>query len=334
MANVTQSALSDTVKTQYERRLLTRALPRMIHGRWGMKARISKFGSLEFRKYSALSAITTALTEGTTPAEQSSPTITTTTVTPLFYGSWLGFTDEIEMTAYDAVLSEMSSILGEQCGLSADTLVRNNLVANATIDWGANQTAIGNLDYPAHEISYSDILKQVAALEANSALPVEGEDFIVIIHPHAFASLMADPTFVNMFIQESPNSAVRSGYVGRLLRCQIFVTSNAYEYTDQGAGSTTDVDAHLFIGRESYGTVGMAGAEVNLMFDGQGPEGKPLTGQQIKPVEIIMKPVGSAGADDPLNQRGSLAWKMTLATQVLNSSWITNLESVNVFSDD
>lgn len=49
MANLTQTALSDAIKTQYERRLLTRAVPRLIHGRFGMNARLNKYGSYELR---------------------------------------------------------------------------------------------------------------------------------------------------------------------------------------------------------------------------------------------------------------------------------------------
>ena len=61
MTNLTQTTLSDAVKTQYERRLLTRAVPRLVHGRNGIQARLNKFGSYELRKYGSLSAITSAL---------------------------------------------------------------------------------------------------------------------------------------------------------------------------------------------------------------------------------------------------------------------------------
>ena len=325
--------LSDTIKTQYEKRLLTRALPRLVHGRWGSKARMTKTGSMELRKYSALNAVTAALVEGTTPGEQSTPTISTVTMTPLWYGAYLVYTDELDMEAFDPIISEFSGILGEQAGVSADTLFRTELVADATADYSGGVAADGSLAYPGQEISYADILYQVAELEAQSALPVDGDDFVMIIHPHSYASLMQDPVFVNMFQQEAPNSALRNGFVGRILRCKIFVSSNAYELADVGVGSTTDVYHALFIAKESYGSVSFAGLDPSISDNG-GPDGKVLTGQSIKPVEIIMKPLGSAGADDPLNQRGTIAWKMALDVEVLNSSWIRDLHHTNVFSND
>ena len=331
MPNLTQTTLSDAIKTQYEKRLLTRAVPRLIHGRWGKLATLNGFGSYELRKYSGLSAITAALTEGATPAEQSTPTLTPITITPLHYGAWIGYTDELEMTVFDPIISEVSSILGEQAGLSADTLVRNDLTDNATADFSGAATSRATLDAPAHNISYADFIKQYTALLAADAIPLEGSDFVCIIHPHTIASLMQDATFVNLFVQESSDSPIRSGYVGKILQCRIYVSSNAREYTDEGIGSTTDVYSMLFIGQEAHGYVGFANVTPDMMDSG-GDGFATNTGKQVKPVEIILKQLGSG--DDPLNQRATIGWKMALATTVLNATWVRNLEHTNSFSDE
>ena len=328
MANNTQTSLADGIKTMYERRLLTRALPRLIHGRWGMQARLNKHGSYELRKYGALAAVTGALTEGTTPAEQAAISLTLVTITPSFYGAWLGYTDELEMTAFDPIISEFSSILGEQAGLSADTLIRNSLTDGATKDYAGDATSrvtVGSNDL----ITFAEFITQVAALEAANALPVDGEDFIVVMHPNSWAKLMQDATFVAMFQQEASrteNSPIRSGLVGRILRTKVFVSSNSRVYVGAGAAGG-DVYSMLFIARESHGFVGMAGSFPNLNVDGA-PEGNisGMTGQNVKPVEIILKQLGSAGADDPLNQRATIGWKMSLGIAVTNASWIRDLE--------
>lgn len=332
MANLNQTSLSDAIKTMYERRLLTRAVPRMVHGRWGMKARLNKFGSYELRKYGSLSAVTSALTEGTTPSEQAAMSLTLTTVTPSWYGAWIGHTDELEMTIFDPLISEVSSILGEQAGLSADTIIRNALTAGATADYSGAATSRATLDAPAHDISYADFVMQIAYLEAANALPVDGQYFVCIIHPHTFATLMQDETFVNLFVEEASkgDSALRSGYLGRILNCKIYQSSNAREYADSGVGSTTDVYSMLFIGRESYGYVGMAGL-VPQNVDMQDDRAYTQTGKKIKPVDLILKQLGEG--DDPLNQRATIGWKMTLGTMITNSDWVRNLEHTNAFSD-
>jgi N4-gp56 family major capsid protein len=327
MANNTQTSLADAIKTQYERRLLTRALPRLVHGRWGMQARLNKMGAYELRKYGALSAVTSALTEGTTPSEQTAISLTLVTITPSFYGAWLGYTDELEMTVFDPIISEFSSILGEQAGLSADTLIRNTLTDGATKDYAgassSSRVTVGSADV----ITYAEFITQLAALEAANALPVDGDDFICVMHPNSWAKLMQDATFVAMFQQEasrSDSSPIRSGLVGRLLRCKIFVSSNARVYT-AGGESSIDVYSMLFIAREAYGYVGMAGSFPNLV-DNAPESAHNMTGQGVKPVEVILKQLGSAGADDPLNQRATIGWKMSLGIAMTNSAWARDLE--------
>jgi N4-gp56 family major capsid protein len=340
MANATQTTLASGVKQQYEKRLLMRAVPRLVHGNHCTRARLNKYGSNEWRRYGSLPTISTTLTEGTTPGEQAAPTITAIVATPSWYGSWIGHSDELELTIFDPYLSEISGILGEQAGVSVDTIIRNALTNGATIDYSAGQTARANLDSPQHDITYADIVKGVATLEGNNALPVEGDSFVLILHPHSIASLMTDPTFVAMFQQAGPGDAsnpMRSGYIGRILRCNVYVTSNAREFTDAGVGGTTDVYSAIFIGREAYGCSGIAGVDPRTM--GLGPANganMPATGkgQAVSPVDLIVKPLGSAGADDPLNQRGSCGWKTAFDTQVLNNAWLLSLEHTNQFSDD
>jgi N4-gp56 family major capsid protein len=332
--NLNQTSLSDAIKVKYETRLLIRAYPRLLHGRWAKKATISKFGSYELRRYESMSAITSALNENVTPAEQAAPTLTLVTLSPLFYGAWIGYGDEIDMTVFDPLVSEVSGILGEQAGLSADTLIRNDLTANASKRYSNGKASRATLDFPNDIISYSDVVDAYAQLMAQNALPMEGEYFIVLIHPHTYASLMKDPTFVNAFQKANEGAGAMNnpmpGYLGDFLMCKFFISSNVREYTDGGVG-TDDVYSMLFLGRESYGLAGFG----NLLpsdVDSGGSMAQPLTGQQVKPVEIIAKQLGSAGADDPLNQRATIGWKMTLDNEILNSSFLLDLEHVNEFS--
>jgi N4-gp56 family major capsid protein len=142
---------------------------------------------------------------------------------------------------------------------------------------------------------------------------------------------------VNLFVEageSNDNNPLRSGYVGRILRCRIYVSSNSREYADGGVGSTTDVYSMLFIAREAYGTVGISGAMFNESVDSAPDTARNMTGQNVKPVEIIVKQLGSAGADDPLNQRATVGWKIALGEAVTNSAWIRDLEHTTVSSDD
>lgn len=324
-ANINQTTMSVALKTLYERRLLTRAQPRIVHGRGARLARFKGFNAYELRKYAALSAMTTALNEGVTPDQHDEPVLSTVTITPLWYGAWIRYTDELDMTAFDPIVSETVAILGEQAALSSDTLIRDYITANATKAYSGSATQRTEIDEANDEISFSDLLYQVAALEDADARPIEGDNYIAIISPWTWASLMKDSIFVAMF-QNSDPAAIRKGSLGNLLRLNFYQTSNARSYS-----STETVYSMLIIGAEAYGIAGLGNLLPNINEDGGGMEVRNRTGQTTKPVEIIMKGLGETG-DDPLNQRGSIGWKFTQQEAMLNKVWMRDLEHANVAS--
>lgn len=330
MANLNASTLSDTVKTLYEKRLLTRALSRMIHGKWGTSARLNKFGSYELRKFGSMPLVSSALGEGSTPAEQAAPSITKVTMTPAWYGAWVSYTDHLDFVNFDPVISETSSILGEQAALSFDTLLRNSLTDGATKDYAGAATQRTDIDATNDKITYADFLNALANLEAQNAMPSEGDRFAVVMHPFTFATLMQDTSFVALFQQEGGSSPMRSGKMGSILNVNIYVSSNARVYTD---GGTAGADAYscLFIGKESYGMAGFGATLPNYVQDSGGEHGNN-TGKGVNPVEIIVKGLGEGGGLDPLNQRGTIGWKASHVASILNSAWIIDVEHATTLS--
>ena len=76
----------------------------------------------------------------------------------------------------------------------------------------------------------------------------------------------------------------------------------------QGGGNSVDVHASIIYGQDAFGMVKLGG------------KGKPN-------IQIIVKPLGSSGDSDPLNQRGSIAWKVPFfACAVLQDDFIVRLE--------
>ena len=75
-----------------------------------------------------------------------------------------------------------------------------------------------------------------------------------------------------------------------------------------GGGNSCDVHATIIYGQDAFGMVKLGG------------KGKPN-------IQIIVKEPGSSGALDPLNQRGTIAWKVPhFACAVLQDDFIVRLE--------
>lgn len=327
----TTTTLSDAVKTLYERKLLTRAQPRLLHTRWAEKPILTNYGSLEWRKYPALAAKTSALAEATTPAPDT-VTVTKVTVTPVFYGSFLRHSDQLELTSYDPIVAGFSDLLGEQCGLSLDTIARDNYVPSATVRLSGVAATRGALAKATDKISYNDIVNAIGALMAQNALPMENGNYVAIIHPYTWATMLSDSTIRTVFsyaqVRGDSNPALK-GYIGSFMQCDWYVTSNAKVYAGQGAGPS-DVYVALFLGKESLGIASIQGATYKDV-DMAGTADVTRTGQQTRPVDLIVKPLGSAGTEDPLNQRGTIAWKASQDSKVLNAYWMVALEHVTNF---
>ncbi len=322
--------LSDAIKTLYEKRLLTRALPRLIHGRWGMQARFKGFGSYEVRRWESFPLVTNSLVEGNSPGEIDPPTITVITMTPVWYGAWIEYTDELTLTSFDPAVSEISALLGEQAGLSVDTIIRNSLTDAATTDFAGAATGRGNVDNTNDVIAFVDFIQNVASLEAQNALPIEGPYYVAVCHPHTWATLMQDSTFQTLFTREG-GGAIRSGMVGIILNVKLYISSNARIYASAGTGNI-DVYDMLFLGKEAFAIAGLASLFPNLNMDSGGEQVRGgMTGKQVRAVDLIAKGLGEGGLD-PLNQRGTIGWKVTHALNALNANWMRNLEHANDFS--
>jgi N4-gp56 family major capsid protein len=156
--------------------------------------------------------------------------------------------------------------------------------------------------------------------------------FDATCHPYTWATLMQDPVFVALFVRAQPNSGspIRTGYMGSLLRCNIYVGSNVRSYSTATADSKTAYSM-TFFGAEAYGMAGVG----SLVPDYQGGFGAGEydnnSGKGVKPVEIIVKALGETGLD-PLNQRGTVGWKATHVAAILQILSLVDLEHATVFS--
>ena len=87
-----------------------------------------------------------------------------------------------------------------------------------------------------------------------------------------------------------------------------WTTGNSTYIKPTGGGNSCDVHATLIYGQNAFGMVKLGG------------KGKPN-------IQIIVHPVGSSGSTDPLNQRGTIAWKVPhFACAVLQDDFIVRIE--------
>ncbi len=157
-------------------------------------------------------------------------------------------------------------------------------------------------------LTAAEVMEALATLETNNARPIQGANYVAIIHPKTKYDLMQDSTFINTALYATDpgkNNPLATYKFATWLGVDWYVSSRA---TDLGLVANTSserVMTTLILGKNAYGIGGLAGdmfGSVPAIPQGQ----SSATGTSPKPVSMIIKPVGSAGADDPLNQRGSI----------------------------
>ena len=304
MANVqTYGGLTAQQKTFYDRTLLSRLLPNLVFAKYGQKKSAPKHegDTINFRKFNSLPVANTPLTEGVTPAGKSL-NITAVTATVQQYGDYVEMSDKLDMVGIDPVLTETGQLLGEQAGLTLDTVVRDVVAAGTNVQYAnkkGSRSAVGAADI----LTGTEIKRAVRTLRKANAKPIDGQSYIGIVGPEAEFDLMAD----NMWQDVSKYAAstqIFEGELGKLYGVRFVRTSNASVFAGAGA-SGADVHATMIIGKDAYGVVDIEGSS------------KP---------EMIVKPHGSSGTADPLNQRATSGWKALYTAMRLNELSMVRIE--------
>ena len=313
----TTSTITHAVNNWYDRALLTRLLPLLIHDRWAQVRDIPRNNTnvIKFRKYNSLSPNTTPLNEGITPPG-TNLSITDITATVLQYGDYVVLSDWLQMTTLDPVLLETAAVLGEQAGETLDIITRDVLNAGSHVRYAQSRSARSDVQ-AADSIEIGDIraivdnfkndnvkkiTKMVSPHLGYETRPVNA-CYIGICSPNIGRVLKGLNEFVP--IEKYASSAdVMPGEIGKVDDVRFVETSNAKVFEGEGS-SNADVYSTIFIGQDAYGVSRISG----------------------QAVENIVKPLGSAGTADPLNQRASSGWKANKAAVILNQLCVRRLES-------
>ena len=316
MAYTTTTQIDSMVNNWAEKTLLSRAYPYFIHAMWAQVRDIPSKSSatVKFRRYTNLTAATTALTEGVTPTgSQLSKSDVTASVVQ--YGDFVTLTDWLEATAIENVRLEAIEVLGDQMGDTIDQLVRNILAAGDTYQYASTAVSRATID-DGMIMNASEVKQAVRTLQGNNAKPITRQinpntgfnsspvaaSYVGIISEDTLYDLDDDPDWVP--VEEYANSTAVLGdfEVGKLKQVRfVLAGSNAKTFTGT---LVTTVHATLIFGQDAYGITRIAG----------------------NAVEVITKALGSSGTADPLNQRATIGWKISFVAKILNENFIIRIE--------
>lgn len=309
----TDSGLSAENKTFYDRTLLESAKPNLIHSQFGQKRPIPKNGGkkIEFRRYGALPKALTPLTEGVTP-DGRKLTVTAIEAEVHQYGDYVALSDVLDLTAIDNNVLEATKAIGNQAGLTLDTITRNILQAGTNVQYCPKVGATGTTAVTSRadidatcKLTVDEIKKAVATLKANNVPKISGS-YVAIIHPYAAYDLMSDPAWEEMH-KYTTSDNMYEGEIGRIAGVRFVESSEALIVK---TSTNPAVFCTLVLGENAYGIT-------------------EVTGGGLK---TIIKQLGSAGTADPLDQRSTVGWKAMQTAEILQQNYMIRIESGGAFS--
>lgn len=296
------AGLAPEMKVYYDRRLLERALPMLLHNKFGQKRGIPMHGgkTIEFRKFATLGVAKTALTEGTPPASQAL-SVSNITATVEQFGGVVNFSDLVATTTIDPLLEEITDLLAEQAAETIDELIRDELILGTNVLYGGTGNAATGDVAAGDDMTVALIRQAVLTLESNRAKRISGK-YHAIISPEVAYDIVGTSEWVAAQ-QYAGSQRIFDGSIGELYGVKFWVTDKAYTAADGTASAV--VHRSLFFGANAFGVVDLAGHNLQTVF----------------------KPLGSAGTADPLNQQGTMGWKISFTTRILDDANMVRVET-------
>lgn len=330
MPQTTTSQISAPLTEIYNRELLDNLYPSLLFKRFGTPPVVVARGSgsitVKWRRYGKISARTTSLTEGTTPTStQWSKSDITATL--LHKGDWVELSDEVSVVNVDPIVEALVAELAAGAADSYDQLCSGVVVAGSNVLYSsgdASRAAVahlmttGDLDKAIRTLSAANVPKITSMINASVGVgtsPV-APCYVGIVHPLVSYTLKGLSGFVPVE-QYSSTMALLPNEIGKYREIRFCESSNAPYLAGSngvvGANGTTyrntasyyDVYLTMILGAGAYGSVNL---------DETSPQ-------------IIVKPVGSSGSEDPLNQRGSLGWTGWNIDKILDDNRMVRLET-------
>lgn len=297
------SGLSSGMVTLYNKNLLKTFEPLLAHLTFGDEHPFPRNNgkTQSFRKLIPLEADTTTLTEGE-PGDPETIAEVEVLATLKQYGKYVKTTDLLDLTHFDLTIDRKVMMLGEQGRESIDAVVRDELATCTNVIYANGKTSRTALT-AADKLTTKELRKAVRELKKNHAQTFADGCYVALVTPDVVYDLQDDENFIKVSAYQM-KEGILMGEIGKLFGCRIVETTQAKVFEGAGA-SSADVASVIVLGQYAYGYTSLTGSNPR----------------------VIVKPAGSAGTGDPLDQVSTVGWKMDgFAVKLLQPEFAVRIE--------
>ena len=281
--------------------------------------------TIKFRRYDALTAVTTNMTEGVTPPG-TAITSTDYSATLVQFGAWVGISDVVSDTHEDPVVLEYSDILAKQAALSVETRLFNVMKAGTNVFYanGSARTDVNTTLTKALQQKVTRSFKRQNAGRITKRLSSSANmdtvnvkaGYIGFVHPDLEPTIQSIAGFKDAVDYGTMTPyPTEIGSIGDVR----YLTSTVFTPWDDGgaayAGSGTSMITTTGTSADVYPIIYIANDCAAVT---------PLKGPRA--IMPFVKNPGESREGDQLGQRGWIGWKTYFASLILNQLWCARAE--------
>ena len=276
--------LSPGMRTFYDNELLDIVGPKLVHDQDAVKKPIpaNNGKKIQFRGFSPLPKATTALVEGVTP-EGGQLDMYTIEAEISQYGYYITVSDLLDLTHVDNVIAEGLKGLGDQAGVSLDTVSRNVIAGGTSVFYapklaagpGSAETEVtSRKDLDGTCVITVDLVEQIVTeFEAGNVPKFDDGFYHAIIHPFSKYDIMHDPRWRDPHKYVDTQN-LYAGELGEIAGVRFMQSSEAKIFRGEDLASDSRTLAVNHGG-------GYSGAITSLAFDGGTVADDALIGRKI-----------------------------------------------------
>jgi N4-gp56 family major capsid protein len=306
MAAQTTALLTQEMSTYYEKVFLARAEYEYIFNQGAqmrdMPANEGKV--ISFTRHSPLATATTALTEGTNPAEVAL-TATTVSATLAEYGTTVKISRFLSLTSIDSSNKEKIEVVGQNMGETLDELTRNELATGATVQLAGGKSALTDVAI-TDVLSVTELRKAIRTLKKNKARRYQDPvaPWMGKLGPDTSYDLTADSTFLSADIYSNGAVKLYNGELGKILGTRLLESPNQNE-TVNGGTSNADIVWNFIHGSDAFGCIDLVGD-------------KP---------QLFIIPHTQIDSGNAAGRFSMVSWAANYVCKTLNSTWLIAIKS-------
>ncbi len=322
----TGSFLSSKVQAVYDRKLLRRAVDNQVFDRFGQAKTIPSNSNAKKAfayRYKNILPATTPIAEydGSNIKRPNKIVREEVEYGVAHYGDYIVYTDELDLYDFDNIQASFLDILGDQASITLDTIRRDVLRGGTNVVYADGSTDRSEVAANSAKLTTNDFkimsvkLKNQRALKFKSVItgstaigtqPIRSA-YIGITSPEVVEDLRDLVGWKNVETYSDYSKAIEDE-VGSMGDFRVIESTNNEPVDENG----TNVYISLFMGKDAYATTTIRGK---------------------KGIQTKVKPLGSAGAEDPLDQYGTIGWKAIAGAAILNEAWLVRAESTASIED-